>query len=62
MDLAAAAEVSWVLAVAFGAGHGVIRGDVQVEDFLQGFGVLAPRPGRQGVAHLAAEETPKGTA
>ena len=38
----------------------MVRGDVQVEDFLQEFGALAPCLGRQGVAHLATEETPEG--
>ena len=59
-DLAAAAEASRVLAVARGAGHGVVRGHVRVEGFLQELGAPAPRPGRQGVARLAAEETPEG--
>ena len=38
----------------------MVRGDVQVEDFLQEFGALAPCLGHQGVAHLATEETPEG--
>lgn len=59
-DLAAVAEVSLVLAVPCWAFHGEIRGAVLVEHLLHEPRALALHKVSQGVARLAAEETPKG--